>query len=141
MTTTHCDPPVTVHADRAELFFDEQRMHYLGHVVLVQGDRQIHCAKLSLQAEHGKQVSSFIAEGAPATFSGDIDHGNPRVFGHANTLAYEPQNSLLTLSGNAMFQQDGDSFSGEHLVYDIQRGTVRALQRPNKKTQLIVQPH
>jgi lipopolysaccharide export system protein LptA len=141
LPTARGEAPVTVQSDRAELFFEQQVMHYLGHVVLVQGDRQIHCARLSLQADHGSHVSSFKAEGEPATFSGEIEQGKPTVFGQANTLVYEPQNGLLTLSGQAMFQQGQDSFSGERLVYDIQQGTVRAVRSPDKKAQLIIQPH
>ncbi|MES2212333.1 MAG: lipopolysaccharide transport periplasmic protein LptA [Pseudomonadota bacterium] len=141
LTAAHCEAPVTVQSDRAELFFEQQVMHYSGHVLLVQGDRQIHCERLSLQADHGSHVSSFQADGAPATFSGDIEQGNPTVFGHANTLVYAPQEGLLTLTGQAVFQQGQDSFSGERLVYDIQRGTVRAVRGTDKKAQLIIQPH
>jgi len=133
--------PIEITADTAEHNEAEQRVTYMGNVVIVQGPLTIHCARLSLhQPEKGPQT--ITAEGAPVRFHQAAEEGRKEINGQADQAVYDLDKRLLTLSGNAEFDQAGDHIASDRIVYDLETSTVKAggAAEGSDRVRTVIQP-
>ncbi len=112
--------PINVKAERAtqRTLDGGEKTEYFGNVVMTQGS-------LLLNAEHvvihsvNRKVTQIVATGGPARLQQQSNPDNPPVKARANTIDYQLNTEMVTLTDDAHIDQPDASFSGNHLKYNV----------------------
>ncbi len=142
---------ITIQSDRAEFDRKAGTAIYMGNVILEQGTLLINADKITLISDEQQRLNKAIAEGKPAHFQQlmEGDKGLTKARGHSITyLTQEKHVSLLT---EAVLEQEGNSFSGNHIIYDMVNESVSAKgqteshvtptgEQPSGRIKMIIQP-
>ncbi len=116
--------PITIESD--SVVFDDQNGYskYQGNVIIRQGDSRLEAEEITVKVAN-RQIVSIEALGKPAHFV-ETDAKKVETHGYANTIEYISETALLTLQRNARLLQDDHSFSGDTILYDARRKSIRA---------------
>jgi lipopolysaccharide export system protein LptA len=68
----------------------------------------------------------------------DVNKGLAR--GEAQTIIYNADTGIITLSGKAYLYQDGSSIRGNTLKYSMNKGDVEAQGSSTNRVQIIIPP-
>lgn len=135
------EQPVHISADQVEL--DEQKgvSHYRGNVHLDQGTLSIRADRMTVYQTR-RQIDRILIHGAPAYFTQLPEAEQQPVEAEASQMTYLSNQARLELEGEARVEQDGNTFSGNRIVYDTQRSTVRASRGSDDqdRVHVIIQP-
>jgi lipopolysaccharide export system protein LptA len=118
-------PPLVIEADRLEMNDKTGLNTYTGNVLVTRGAMHLNCDTLTVHNVDGK-VQQSECEGKPATFRRDPEENKPEVQGHANQVEYYLEDERLVLQGDAYLEQGRDTYSGQHIIYYLQRDVVNA---------------
>lgn len=155
-TTTYslesdAEAEITIQSDRAEFDRKSGTAIYMGNVVLEQGTLLINADQITLYSDQNQQLNKAVAKGKPAHFQQQMegDKGLTKAQGHLITyLTLDKNISLLT---EAVLEQEGNSFSGNQITYDIVNESVSAKgqtesqvdpkgEQPSGRIKMIIQP-
>lgn len=117
--------PINVSADSAQKNDKKGIATYQGDVIITQGSIRITGDKITIHDADGK-ITKITADGSPATFKQRPDNSQEDIVGESNTLVYDFKTELLTLTGNALLQQEGNSTKSNKIVYEMQESIVKA---------------
>jgi len=122
------DQPIQISADAGTVNEAAGISTYSGNVVIEQGSMHIAADEVEVVIA-GKQVVQIIARSMPdsaklARYEHLPDNADTPVMAEAKLITYLVQEERLHLSGQARLQQTQDSFSGDLLFYDVNRGIV-----------------
>jgi len=125
------DAPIEIEADSAEQNEAEGLITYRGNVFIQQADLKIVADKVSIQSakpETGerRQLTNITASGSPAMFTHGTDNIQLGVRAEADTILFEVNKSLISLTTNAKLTQNNSSVQGDFIEYLIQQRRVRA---------------
>ncbi len=132
------DQPIELEADTADIDDLKGISIYTGNVVLVQGSMVIKAHKLTLYNDKNKELEKAVAEGAKgklATFKQRPEGKDKDFRARASTMIYYLKKDKIHLLKNAFVWQEGDTFSGDKIIYDTKRETVIAKSQKNKEGQ------
>ncbi len=117
---------ITIQSDRAEFDRKAGTALYVGNVVLQQGTLLINADEITLFSDEQQQLKKAVALGKPAHFQQQMegDKGLTKARGH--NITYLTQDKNISLLKDAVLEQEGNSFSGNHIVYDIVNENVSA---------------
>jgi len=138
------DAEMTIQSDHAE--FDRQTgiAIYSGRVILEQGTLLIKADKITLYSDADQKLTKSVAVGKPAHYQQlmDGDEGPTKAQGH--TITYLAEDKIITLLKDAFLEQEGNSFSGSKIVYDIRNENIKAQgvaeNQPNGRVKMTIQP-
>ena len=125
--STDSDQPISILADRAE-HDDATRMTiYRGNVVIDQGSLHITGDTVTINFDAHDEVTKITTLGAPAHFRQlpDDDTGHRKAW--ARQMEYFPEQDLIMLSGEALYEKDGSRVQADRLVYDSLNSRFKAL--------------
>ena len=127
-SSTDSEQPIQISADAGMVNEAAGISTYSGNVAIDQGSMHILADEVEVITANN-QVIQIIARSVPnSTRLARYEHlqGNndKPVSAEARMITYLVQEERLHLSGDARLQQTGDSFSGELLYYDVNRGIV-----------------
>ncbi|CAM9151917.1 MULTISPECIES: lipopolysaccharide transport periplasmic protein LptA [Acinetobacter] len=124
--------PITLLADRAT--FNERTgvTTYSGNVIIEQGTMKLQANSIVANLNNKRQISLITATGSPTQFQQKVDASKGLTKGQAQKIVYNAETGIITLSGNALLQQDGASIRGATLKYSMNKGDVEAIGTPNK---------
>ena len=125
--STDSDQPISILADRAE-HDDATRMTiYRGNVVIDQGSLHITGDTVTINFDAHDEVTKITTLGAPAHFRQlpDGDTGYRKAW--ARQMEYFPEQDLIMLSGEALYEKDGSRVQADRLVYDSLNSRFKAL--------------
>ena len=125
--STDSDQPISILADRAE-HDDATRMTiYRGNVVIDQGSLHITGETVTINFDAHDEVTKITTVGAPAHFRQlpDGDTGYRKAW--ARHMEYFPEQDLIMLSGEALYEKDGSRVQADRLVYDSLNARFKAL--------------
>lgn len=135
------EQPVHIRAD--EVVLDEQKgvSHYTGNVHLEQGTLNIHADRMTVYQTR-RQVERILIHGSPARFTQLPEAAEAPVEARAEQMTYLSAEARLELEGAARVEQEGNTFSGNRIVYDTERSTVRASRgrEDSDRVHVIIQP-
>lgn len=114
-----------VEAAEQDLNYKKNTMYFAGNVVVTQGSLSIKANELFVQTNDKGDSQKLIAKGKPATFS-QIGDENETISSQATTITYLVESRVLTLTGNAEFQQGGAKVSSETIEFDLIAQRVKA---------------
>lgn len=124
--------PISLVADRATFNESTGVTTYSGNVIIEQGTMKLQAASIVANLNAKKEISLITATGAPAHFQQKVDSAKGLAKGQAQNILYNAETGILTLSGNALLQQDGASIRGNTLKYSMNKGDIEATGTPNK---------
>lgn len=116
---------VYVEADRVEISERDNLSRYEGRVQLRQEGLSIMADRLTIKRADDA-IDLIDAVGEPVRISQEATADSAAVDGEAARIQYRPQTGRIVLDGSARVRQGNDEFSGEHIVYDAQHGSVVA---------------
>ncbi|MCU7938779.1 MAG: lipopolysaccharide transport periplasmic protein LptA [gamma proteobacterium symbiont of Bathyaustriella thionipta] len=127
--------PINLEADSADIDDLKGISIYTGNVILSQGSMVIKSSKLTLYTDKNKDLEKAIAVGSEkklATFKQRPEGKNVDFRARAITMIYYLTKDKIHLLKNAYVWQDGDTFSGNKIIYDTKNETVIATGKKNK---------
>lgn len=115
---------------------------YKGNVLLTQGSMKVTGDSIELR-QSGTSVSTIIAKGRPAEFQQRPAANKEVTHAYGEVLDYNIRTKELEITGQAKISQGSDSFSGNRIVYDMNKSTVNAFgdnSADGQRVQMIIQP-
>lgn len=136
------EQPVHITADSVEIDEREGVSHYRGNVQLDQGTLSIRADRMTVH-QTGREIERILIDGTPARFSQLPDGAQVAVEAQARHMTYLGSAGQLELEGEALVEQEGNTFSGNEIVYDTERSTVKASRggrEDDERVRVIIQP-
>ena len=125
--STDSEQPISILADQAEHDDATRITIYRGNVVIDQGSLHITGDTVTINFDARDEVTKITAAGAPAHFrqlpDGDTNHRKA----WAKQMEYFPEQDLIMLSGDALYEKDGSRVQADRLVYDSRNSRFKAL--------------
>lgn len=133
--------PIHISADSAKIDDNTGITTYLGRVTMKQGSMEIHADKVKLY-RNKEEVTRILATGKQANFRQQPEADQPMTDAFGDTMDYEVKKQTLTITGSAKVQQNADSFSGEKIVYQMDKAIVNAYGGSSSqgRVQMVIQP-
>ncbi|WP_269519229.1 lipopolysaccharide transport periplasmic protein LptA [Alteromonas sp. BMJM2] len=91
---------------------------YKDNVLITQGSLTIEADEVEVIASEGSGREIFVARGNPASYSQELEDGNP-VSAKANEIRYEVAKRTISLNGNAELKQDTSQVKGNSITFDM----------------------
>ena len=137
--------PITLKAARVEIDQKNGVSTYEGGVELQQGSMAITATRIVVHHKNN-EVSHIEADGAPVKIRQRPAPGKEETRAEARHIEYDLRAATVRLTGQAHIWQEGNEFSGETIIYDSQRGMVRASgseqkgEQKKERVEVILQP-
>jgi len=135
--------PIHISANSARIDDKTGVTHYKGDVSIRQGTLLIEAEQVELYRRNG-DIDRLIATShrSAAHFRQKPTAEQPWTDAWGSKLEYEISKQSLTISGNGKVQQGKDHFSGERIVYNIERSIVNAFggKEGKGRVQMVIQP-
>lgn len=119
------DQPIRIQANSATLDDRSNTAVYTGDVIITQGSMRLTGGRVTLNTDAEGAVSKIVSQGSPATYNQTPEGGSP-VDARGQTIEYMADADRVVLIDNAFLEQDGNTFQGEYISYDINREVVDA---------------
>ncbi len=134
------EQPIRLQANRAS--FDQRTgvSTYEGNVEVSQGTMYLGAEQAVVIFDADGRFQRMEATGQPARFRYQPSIDKPRIDGTGQRVEYDAAAARVVVSGNAHFVQGGDEFTGERIVYDLDRDQVNASGPPGGRIEFIIQP-
>ena len=125
--STDSEQPISILADQAEHNDATRITIYRGNVVIDQGSLHITGDTVTINFDAQDEVTKITAIGVPAHFrqlpDGDANHRKA----WAKQMEYFPEQDLIMLMGEALYEKDGSRVQADRLVYDSRNARFKAL--------------
>ncbi|ONG40019.1 lipopolysaccharide transport periplasmic protein LptA [Alkanindiges hydrocarboniclasticus] len=131
---------ITLEADRATYNEKTGITTYTGNVVIQQGTIKIQADSLVANLNKNRQIQQITAKGRPAKFQQQISAEKGIARGEGQTIVYNSETGIITMTGKAYLFQDGASFRGNTLRYSISAGDIEASGGSQGRIQIIIPP-
>lgn len=136
--------PITLLADRATFNEKTGVTTYSGNVVIEQGTMKLQAASIVANLNSRKEISSITATGSPARFQQQVDAKKGLAKGQAQKIVYNAETGIITMTGNALLEQDGASIRGGSLRYSMNKGDIEATSGSSStsggRVQIVIPP-
>ncbi len=132
------DQPIDLEADSADIDDKKGISIYTGNVILTQGSMQIKAYQLTLYNDANKELEKAVAIGNKnklATFKQRPEGKSEDFRARSEMMTYYLKKDKIHLLRKAYVWQDGDTFSGNKIIYDTKNETVVASSKKNKAGQ------
>lgn len=127
-------------ADRATYNDKTGVTTYTGNVVIEQGTMKLQADSIIATLNSKKEIQTITAKGQLAKFQQQIDAKKGLARGEAQTIVYNADTGIITLTGKAYLYQDGSSIRGNSLKYSMNKGDVEAQGSSSNRVQIIIPP-
>lgn len=132
--------PLHITSDTFNLNYQSGIATYNGHVLVIQGSRQLSGDQLLIERNPSGQVSKITLYGKPAKFTGLAEPNKPLVHAQALTMVYEPLKNLFTLEHDALIEQNGNISKAPKIIYNTKTEDVSTVQSQDARSTMIIQP-
>ena len=142
---------ITIQSDRANFDRKTGIAIYIGNVILQQGTLLINADEITLYSDQNQQLNKAVAKCKPAHFQQQMkgDKGLTKAQGHL--ITYMTQDKKVSLLTEAVLEQEGNSFSGNYINYNIINEQITAKgqietqgtpsgEQPSGRIKMIIQP-
>ncbi len=137
---TDRDQPVSVSADSASFNEKTGIAQYTGNILIQQGSLKIHADSLVVTTDAKGTVVSAVATGNPATFEQQPAANKGVARAEALEVNYLAIDGIVSLKGAAKLVQDGSSFRGASISYNLDRGEIEAKSDTKSRVELVFPP-
>ncbi|MEM5536488.1 lipopolysaccharide transport periplasmic protein LptA [Neptuniibacter pectenicola] len=138
--------PIYITADTAKIDDTTGITTYKGNVIIKQGSLLIEAAHVDMY-RNDDGVEKLIAKGSLAHFRQQPNIGDPYSDAWGKHLLYHVENQKLTITDKAKVIQAQDTFTGNKIVYDLDKSIVNAFGGTNTdasgtpgRVNMVIQP-
>jgi lipopolysaccharide export system protein LptA len=127
------DQPMDIAADRVDIDDNKGISTFRGNVQVTRGTLRISGEVVVVHRTSNGELQRIVATGKQAMYRQRPDNKPKDVIAHANKIVYKANSEIVDLTTQAKVVQGGDTFSGEHLVYNARQDKVTATGDGNGK--------
>jgi lipopolysaccharide export system protein LptA len=120
------EQPIRIQANTATLDDRRNTAVYTGDVIITQGSMRLTGNRVTLTTDGDGAVNKIVSVGNPATFVQTPRPGQGPVKARAQTIEYFAADERVVLIDNAHLDQDGNTFTGQYVRYDVTQQLVEA---------------
>lgn len=135
--------PIYLSADKATLNENTGVSIYTGSVQVRQGSMLIEGARVEVHRDAQGSISRIVSTGSPAHFQQQASANQPVTKAWGNHMDYRVNSQLITITDNARVEQAGDNFTGERIVYNMDKSIVDAFgseRSGGQRVEMVIQP-
>lgn len=135
------DQPIQIAADQASIDDISGVASYSGNVQVEQGSMKITASKVDLYRSDG-DVSRILATGN-VHFQQQAASNKPVTNAYGERMDYRIDRREITITGKARVVQQKDTFTGQKIVYNLDKSLVNAFSGEGEKggrVQMVIQP-
>lgn len=133
----------TLHVTANAATYDrtQRTITYEGNVQADQGSAHLDGDKVIVYKSEDDKIKQMVAYGRPAHYNTLPSAHKGRLYVEALKITYDPNAKTVLLEKNGKVKQNGDSFSGPYIWYDMVNGIVRSKTTQGKdRTEMIIEP-
>ncbi|NVK44119.1 MAG: lipopolysaccharide transport periplasmic protein LptA [Oceanospirillaceae bacterium] len=133
--------PINISADQATIDDVSGTTIYSGNVSIEQGSMKITASQVDLYRSNG-DVDRILATGN-VHFQQQAARDKPVTNAYGERMDYRIDRREITITGNARVVQQKDSFTGQKIVYNLDKSLVNAFSGEGQKgqrVQMVIQP-
>ena len=134
--------PIHISADHASMNERTGITVYTGNVEIVQGTMVIRGARVELH-RNDDGVQRIISTGKPAQFQQKPSQDQPLTKAYGERMDYRVTQQEVTITESARVDQGRDTFTGERIVYNMEKALVNAYGSDDdsgQRVQMVIQP-
>lgn len=138
---TDRNQPIHVSADKATMDDNSGITTYSGNVEIEQGSLKIKARSVDLH-RNNDGVSRILATGN-VQFQQQASSDKPVTSAYGERMDYQVQRQEITITGDARVVQQKDTFTGQKIVYNLDKSLVNAFSSEDGKgqrVQMVIQP-
>lgn len=128
------DQPIQVAADQAHLNDLTGLIVYTGNVEITQGTLKILGSIVEIYRDAQGDISKMVAVGTPAEFHYQSTLNQPPATAYGLRLEYLIPSQTVTVTDQARVIQNQDEFSGDRIVYEMDKSVVNVFGSEEAKT-------
>ncbi|MET4000165.1 lipopolysaccharide transport periplasmic protein LptA [Marinobacterium sp. MBR-109] len=135
--------PINVSADRASMNERTGITVYTGDVEIIQGSMEIRGERVELHRAADGSIDRIISTGKPAEFQQQPSAEQPLTKAYGDKMDYRVKQQEITITENARVDQAKDTFTGERIVYNMERALVNAFgsdRKGGERVKMVIQP-
>jgi lipopolysaccharide export system protein LptA len=135
--------PINISADRASMDRRTGVTVYTGAVEIIQGSMEIRGQRVELHRAADGSIERIISTGNPARFQQQPAAGQPLTKAYGGKMDYQVKKQEITITENARVDQAKDTFTGERIVYNMERALVNAYgsdREGGERVKMVIQP-
>ncbi|MBA4503120.1 lipopolysaccharide transport periplasmic protein LptA [Marinobacterium marinum] len=136
------EQPIRISADHASMNELTGVTVYTGNVEIVQGTMVIRGARVELH-RNDAGVQRIISTGSPAQFQQKPSQEQPLTKAYGKRMDYRVAQQEVTITESARVDQERDTFTGERIVYNMEKSLVNAYgsdKDSGQRVQMVIQP-
>lgn len=137
------DQPIYVSADHATMNDLTGVAVYTGEVEIRQGTMILLGSRVEMHRDAQGSISRIITTGSPAEFQQQASPAQPLTKAFGLRMDYRVPTQTVTITEQARVLQDADEFTGERIVYDMDKSVVDAFRsetQGGQRVQMVIQP-
>lgn len=137
------DQPIYVSADHATMNEITGIAVYTGDVEIRQGTMILQGSRVEMHRDNQGSISRIVATGNPAQFQQQATPNQPITRAYGLRMDYRVPTQTVTITEQARVTQGADEFTGERIVYDMDKSVVDAFRSESQggqRVQMVIQP-
>lgn len=137
------DQPIHVSADQASMNEMTGIAIYTGNVEIRQGTMILLGSRVEMHRDAQGSINRIITTGSPAQFQQQASPSQPLTKAFGLRMDYSIPTQTVTITEQARVTQDADQFTGERIVYNMDKSVVDAFRsdsQDGQRVQMIIQP-
>lgn len=138
------DQPIKVKSDSARLDDQNDTATYTGNVRVTQGKAVLTADRVILHRGGEQSLNRMEATGEPATYEQPETQQGPAVYAEGETIIYAADEDRITFERKALIRQQGDTFRGNRIVYNLAERVVTASSSEDDdsdRVEMTIQPN
>lgn len=132
--------PIRIESDNVTFLQESVEIIYQGNVVVHSGQKTLKADTVTVQRNKQQKIQSIIAVGQPALFTTPMEKSAHLLNAQAKNIDYNPNKSLIVLSGQAKLKLGSDTFEGPILKYLLDEQKIEAVTKNNQRPKMIIVP-
>ena len=134
---------ITIKSKRQSVDIKNKVASYLDDVSISQGSISIVADRVQVYSETdkitGEKYDIYLAKGKPAIFKQQLED-NSFISLQAHEIKFQPNQNIITVSGNAQVKQSGSQVTGDVITYNTLSEKLEAQSNNNESVTTILQP-
>jgi len=134
---------ITIKSKRQSADLKNKIASYLDDVSIIQGSISIVADIVQVysqvDAKTDKKSDTYLAKGKPAVFQQQLEDGS-LISLQANEIKYQPEEFMITVSGDAQVKQAGSKMNGDVITYNTLNEKLEGQSNNNEHVTTILQP-
>lgn len=132
--------PIEIESDVVLYEQNSGKITYRGKVIVINGQQTLYADTVIVKRTTNQAIESIQAFGTPAHFTSLTKDEITPINAYAAQMDYEPNRSLLVLTGKAKIVHQQDIFEGPVLKYKIDQQKIEAMHAQNERPKMIITP-